>query len=306
MQVSRLANPLFNEVIVPMAAKDRWNATDPCDDKDFAQYVTRPELGGLLPVLYPGVFPNLAGYQQPRADLAAILLTGIPAGVVPGFQNFTGPVQADLLRLNLAVPPTPAPKVLGLIAGDPAGFPNGRRLADDVVTIELRAIAGATIPLVDTSFTPDDAAAAVTDGTDNTNAGFTDHFPYVGRRPVGSRAGPAYRRHEMHAHPENNAHAGRGASVLLDIGGDVGAAVVAVPPALLGAEVEARPVGAGHPPVHAGVVARPLPAGGRLPSVVLGALPAGRYELYVRPDGPVRLRLTVTGGAVAEADWPSG
>ena len=103
----------------------------------------------------------------------------------------------------------------------------------------------------------------------------------------------------------HNAHAGRGASVLLDIGGEVGAAVVALPTALLGTEVEARPVGAGHPPVHAGVVARPLPGGGRMPSVVLGELPAGTYELYVRPDGPVRLRLTVTGGAVAEAAWPA-
>ena len=109
----------------------------------------------------------------------------------------------------------------------------------------------------------------------------------------------------MHTHAEDNAHAGRGASVLLDIGGEVGAAVVAVPIALLGAEVEARPVGAGRPPVHAGVVARPLPAGGRVPSVVLGELPAGTYEVYVRPDGPVRLRLTVTGGAVAEGAWPA-
>jgi hypothetical protein len=64
--------------------------------------------------------------------------------------------------------------------GDPAGFPNGRRPIDDVVTIELRAVAGATIPLVDPTFTPDAAAAAVTDGTDNTNAPFTDHFPYIG------------------------------------------------------------------------------------------------------------------------------
>jgi hypothetical protein len=92
----------------------------------------------------------------------------------------------------------------------------------------------------------------------------------------------------VHTHGEDNAHAGRGASVLLDIGGDVGAAVVAVPAALLGAEVEARPVGAGHPPVHAGVVARPLPGGEPRPSVVLGELPAGTYELCVggRPAVP--------------------
>jgi Domain of unknown function (DUF4331) len=189
-QVSRLANPLFNEVIVPMAQKDRWNAADPSGDRAFAALVTKPELAGLLPVLYPGVFPKLASYAKPRADLAAILLTGIPAGVVPGFQNFTGAVQADLLRLNLAVPPTATPKVLGLVAGDPAGFPNGRRLVDDVVTIELRAIAGLTIPLVDKAYTPDGAAAAVTDGTTNTNAGFTDHFPYVGAPAGGYQSRP--------------------------------------------------------------------------------------------------------------------
>ena len=56
-------------------------------------------------MLYPGVFPNLAAYTKPRADLNAILLTGIPTGVVPGFQNYTGPVEADMLRLNLAIPP---------------------------------------------------------------------------------------------------------------------------------------------------------------------------------------------------------
>ena len=66
-QVSRLANPLFNEVIVPMARKDQWNALDPSDDDDFAQYVAKPELAGLLPVLYPNVFNNLKAYTKPRA-----------------------------------------------------------------------------------------------------------------------------------------------------------------------------------------------------------------------------------------------
>ena len=179
-QVSRLANPLFNEVIVPMADKDRWNALPPTSDSQFAKYVDKPELGALLPVLYPGVFPHLAAYTKPRADLHAILLTGIPEGVVPGFQNFTGPVDADLLRLNVAIPPSEKPNDLGLVAGDAAGFPNGRRLNDDVVTIELRAIAGLTIPLVDPSFTPDAAASAVTDGTTNTNAAVTGEFPYLG------------------------------------------------------------------------------------------------------------------------------
>jgi hypothetical protein len=189
-QVSRLANPLFNEVIVPMAEKDRWNAQPPRNDSRFAQRVLRPELAGLLPVLYPGVFPNLAAYTKDRADLAAILLTGIPTGVVPGFQNFTGPTQADLLRLNLAVPPSGEPNPIGLIAGDAAGFPNGRRLADNVVAIELRAIAGATIPLVDPAFTPDGAAAQLTDGTENTNQPLLDTFPYVGTPAGGYQSTP--------------------------------------------------------------------------------------------------------------------
>ncbi len=189
-QVSRLANPLFNEVIVPMGRKDRWNATDPHQDSEFAKYVSDPELGRLLPVLYPGVFPKLAAYQKPRADLLAILLTGIPKGVVPGFQNFTGTTQADLIRLNVAVPPAAKPNPLGLVAGDPAGFPNGRRVFDDVVTVELRAIAGLTIPLVDPSFTPDAAAAAVTDGTSNTNAPFLASFPYLGTPAGGFQSLP--------------------------------------------------------------------------------------------------------------------
>jgi Domain of unknown function (DUF4331) len=183
-QVSRLANPLFNEVIVPMAKKDRWNQVEPSDDDQFAQFVLHPELAGLLPVLYPGVFPNLAAYKRPRADLAAILLTGIPAGVIPGFQNFTGATQADLVRLNLAIPPSAKPNPLGLVAGDPAGFPNGRRLLDDVVTVELRAIAGLTIPLVDPSFKPDGAASLIQDGTalppaSNNLPAFLNTFPYV-------------------------------------------------------------------------------------------------------------------------------
>jgi hypothetical protein len=189
-QVSRLGNPLFNEVIVPMAEKDRWNAIPPHEDSQFAKYVAHPELAGLLPVLYPGVFPKLAAYTKPRADLLAILLTGIPQGVVPGFANYTGKVEADMLRLNVAIPPTAKPNRLGLIGGDAAGFPNGRRVIDDVTTVELRAIAGATIPLVDPSFTPDAASAAVEDGTKNTNSHYLAAFPYLGTPAGGSQTMP--------------------------------------------------------------------------------------------------------------------
>jgi hypothetical protein len=180
-QVSRLGNPLFNEVIVPLGKKDLWNSLPPSDDKLFAGYVTQPGLAALLPGLYPGVFPNLAALVasgKPRADLEAILLTGIPTGIIPGFTNFTGPILADMLRLNTSVKPTAKPNILGLIGGDPAGFPNGRRVTDDVVTIELRAIAGVTYPLVAPAYKPDTAAGEITD--------FTTAPPPIGSPPVGA------------------------------------------------------------------------------------------------------------------------
>ena len=180
VQVSRLGNPLFNEVIVPLGKKDAWNGRSPAHDSAFATYVKHPELAKLLPVLYPGVFPNLAAYTKARADLVAILLTGLPSGVVTGFQNFTGTTQADMLRLNVAVPPASSPNQYGILGGDLAGYPNGRRVADDVVAIELRAIAGATLPLVDPTFTPDAAAGLLTDGTSPGPDRYQATFPYLG------------------------------------------------------------------------------------------------------------------------------
>ncbi len=180
-QVSRLGNPLFNEVIVPLARKNEWNSKTPAQDADFEQYVNQPELARLLPVLYPRTFPNLKAYTKDRADLNAILLTGIPKEVgIAGFQNFTGTTKADMLRLNVAIPPSPNPNRLGLVGGDKAGFPNGRRLTDDVVTVELRAVAGITIPLVDSTFTPDGAANVIEDDTFPPVRQFLDRFPYIG------------------------------------------------------------------------------------------------------------------------------
>src|SRR5256885_955883 len=180
VQVSRLGNPLFNEVIVHIGDKDRWNAVDPIEDDEFEEYVNQPELAKFLPALYPGVFPNLASYAKNRADLHAILLTGIPTGVVDGFQNFTTTKPSDMLRLNVAIPPTTSnPNALGVVGGDLAGFPNGRRVFDDVVSIELKAVAGATIPLVDPSYTVDAAVGAVssylTPGVDR----YQSTFPYL-------------------------------------------------------------------------------------------------------------------------------
>jgi hypothetical protein len=187
VQVSRLGNPLINEVIIPLGRKDFWNSQPPYLDSRFVSHYAHPELAGLLPVLYPGVFPKLAAYSKARVDLEAILLTGIPSGVIPNFTTSAGSVQADLLRLNVAIAPATSPSVFGVVGGDLAGFPNGRRVFDDVATIEVRAIAGATIPLVDPTFTPDGAAGVVgfnySGPSDLTVAG-TEHylssFPYLG------------------------------------------------------------------------------------------------------------------------------
>ncbi len=190
-QVSRLGNPLINEVIIPLGEKDHWNRSQPVHDKQFATYYAHPELAGLLPVLYPGAFPDLAALNKAgtaRADLEAILLTGIPSGLIKGFTNFTGAVQADLLRLNTTIPPTSTTaknfSVLGLIGGDPAGFPNGRRVTDDVVTIELRAVAGVVFNLIDPKYVPDAAIADVSDflpvGSATVTNGPLTAFPYLG------------------------------------------------------------------------------------------------------------------------------
>jgi hypothetical protein len=206
VQVSRLGNPLFNEVLIPMANKDFWNSQSPANDSQFAGYVSAPQLSSLLPSLFPGVFPNLASFNQtntPRADLLAVLLTGIPSGVVPGFPgNFTGSTQADVLRLNMTIPPTAPSNIsnLGVVGGDNAGFPNGRRVFDDVVTVELRALAGLTIPLVDPSYTPDAAAGVIsmglTSGPSDLSAKGTetymDTFPYLGLPHSGYFAHPGH------------------------------------------------------------------------------------------------------------------
>lgn len=185
VQVSRLGNPLVNEVIIPMSMKDKWNSLPPSADAQFLGFVQHPELAGLLPALYPGVFPHLAAYANPRADLAAILMTGIPSGIVGGFQNLTSAQPADLLRLNMAIPPSSSPSPLGILGGDLAGFPNGRRVFDDAVTIEIRAIAGVTIPLVDPTFTPDGAASLVADGTGPGSGRYISQFPYLGNPKSG-------------------------------------------------------------------------------------------------------------------------
>jgi hypothetical protein len=140
VQVSRLGNPLINEVIIPTNLKDRWNASSPARDSQFETYYENPILATVLQQLYPQFGPF---QDKNRQDLVQVLLTGLKSPAL----NYTGPTQADELRLNLSIPPTPAAKVsrLGVLGGDLAGFPNGRRLTDDVVDIEERVVGGALI-----------------------------------------------------------------------------------------------------------------------------------------------------------------
>jgi hypothetical protein len=136
VQVSRLGNPLFNEVVVPTALKDEWNSDSPSGDAQYASFVRTPILAHLLNVVYPQFGPFK---ETDRTDLVAVLLTGVPG------LNFTGPTLADELRLNLSIPPSAHPNRLGVLGGDLAGYPNGRRLEDDVIDIDERAFGGALI-----------------------------------------------------------------------------------------------------------------------------------------------------------------
>jgi hypothetical protein len=183
VQVSRLGNPLINEVVIPLGQKDRWNMADPRGDLRFLVRYTAPEVTRLENILYP-VLDNAP--ETGRGDLVAVLLTGIPG------LNFTGETKADLLRLNTGIPPSgPAGSGnrLGVLAGDFAGFPNGRRLEDDVTDIDLRAFACGYGPVVgpliesfgfcagNANRTPNNLLG---DGVDVNDRPFTTDFPYLG------------------------------------------------------------------------------------------------------------------------------
>jgi hypothetical protein len=172
VQVSRLGNPLVNEVLIPIGKKDLWNASDPRDDADFLARYTSPELATLINVLYP-VLPDTPTMN--RSDLVAVLLTGVPG------LNSTGDRKADLLRLNTAIAPTAKPNPLGALAGDFQGFPNGRRLVDDVTDIEVRAIACGYGPILAAALglcnlSPNNVVGDGVDANENT---FLQKFPYV-------------------------------------------------------------------------------------------------------------------------------
>jgi hypothetical protein len=178
VQVSRLGYPLINEVIIPVGQKDYWNATDPADDAQFVKYYENPELAGLINLLYPPLKNNIP--TTGRGDLSLILLKGVP-GVTA--QSKTTP--ADTVRLNTAIKPGKVDvgngNRLGVPAGDLAGFPNGRRLEDDIVDIELRAVACGYGDVLAGLFklcnlSPNNT---IGDGVDKNDTPFMIHFPYV-------------------------------------------------------------------------------------------------------------------------------
>src|SRR6201999_1301881 len=136
-QVSRLGNPLINEVIIPIGKKDKFNATSPKDDlKTFGAFALSPQPAAILNALF-----HLGVKEHDRTDIVQALLTGIP-GLT---QIAKDAVPADTLKVNLGVPPAATPNRFGALAGDVQGFPDGRRLGDDVTDIELRVIGGALL-----------------------------------------------------------------------------------------------------------------------------------------------------------------
>lgn len=172
VQISRLGNPLVNEVVLPVGLKDAFNALKPQNDASVKPAVNRvlnPEVPKLIEALY-----GIEAPETPRDDLFKVFLTGIK-----GLNKPMGTVRpAEMLRLNTSIPPSDNPNRLGVLAGDNAGFPNGRRLADDVLDIELQVLEGAVrtgelIPDLD-------------DNVDRNDKAFRAKFPYVALPHSGS------------------------------------------------------------------------------------------------------------------------
>jgi len=159
--------PLVNEVVIPLKDKDKFNASIPWHDAQFGQYVTDPE----LPKLIQGVY-KIPAPATPRKDLVQVFLTG-----VPGLNQPPNARPAEMIRLNTSIPPSKNPQRLGVLAGDKAGYPNGRRLTDDVIDISLQVVEGkllgAKIP-------------ALGDAVNANDKAFGGTFPYVAQPWSGS------------------------------------------------------------------------------------------------------------------------
>jgi hypothetical protein len=177
VQVSRLGNPLVNEVVIPVGKKDQFNRTTPDRDAElYGQFVVKPELAGILNALF-----NVGAPETNRLDIVQAVLQGLP-GLNQQGKN---PKPVDTIKLNLGIPPTADPKPLGALAGDLGGYPNGRRLTDDVVDIALQVVAG---ELADPKVLGADACKApakcpnptdLGDGVPANDKPFLSTFPYL-------------------------------------------------------------------------------------------------------------------------------
>lgn len=175
-QISRLGNPLVNEVVIPLKLKDAFNGLSPKDDAVATPFVLDPELAKVLGATFKIKVP-----AAPRNDLVQIYATGIPVNPItgPNYTTFLSDGKPhEYLRLNTAIPITPFEKMnpLGLLGGDVAGFPNGRRFVDDVPDISLRAMAGGTPFQPATNVAPNNA---LSDGVSNNDVPYLDRFPYL-------------------------------------------------------------------------------------------------------------------------------
>ena len=182
VQVSRLGMPLVNEVVVPIGSKDYFNGSNPRGDAAFLPKVNDPELPHLINAVYglevPDTNPAIDGVQ--RSDLVQVFLTGLP-----GLNKPTHVRPSEMLRLNMDIAPcTSACSTLGAIAGDNAGFPNGRRLTDDIIDIALRVVEGFLIP------GHDPFVDGLADGVGANDSAFLGSFPYVAYPHSGSTADP--------------------------------------------------------------------------------------------------------------------
>ncbi len=184
-QISRLGNPLVNELVIPLGLKNAFNSLSPVGDAVAAPFILDPELPKLIKLVF-GLYGPFSGGPininippPPRDDLVQIFATGIPVNAItgPNYTTFLSDGQPhEYMRLNTAIPPSATPSRLGLLGNDVAGFPNGRRVTDDVVDIELRAAVGGT------PFTPAFNVApnnAIGDGVAANFEGFLTRFPYL-------------------------------------------------------------------------------------------------------------------------------
>jgi len=169
--------PLVNEVVIGLPDKDRFNSSEPKDDGQFANYVTNPTLPALLHVLF-----GVAAPTTPRNDLVTAFLTGIP-----GLNQQKKVTASEMLRLNTSTPPLAAAQqnTLGVLGGDTAGFPNGRRPGDDVVDVSLRVAMGVLMPADQAP----DGQLPYTDQTSLAASDFAQSFPYINPPLPGSPNG---------------------------------------------------------------------------------------------------------------------